>query len=211
MKRDGYKIFSEGKIANVKLKNRLIRSATFEGISRTKKVTDEVLDSYRALAEGGVGMIMTGAMFATSLEKSSNNSRIIERTIEGVERLPEVVYKYASDCRIMAQINVVGKGPGAASDYPTPFPARRRRAASKEVIRQIEQCIVGVIGRMKAAGFDGVQLHAAHGYFLCSFLSLYMNRRTDEYGGSVENRTGIIREVIEKSRENVGISRYSLK
>ena len=64
---------------------------------------------------------------------------------------------------------------------------------------------------MKAAGFDGVQLHAAHGYFLCSFLSLYMNRRTDEYGGSVENRTGIIREVIEKSRENVGISRYSLK
>ena len=75
MKRSSYKIFSSGVIANLTLKNRLVRAATFEGISRHGKVTHEILDLYRKLAKGGIGLIISGALFATSPRRPQGWSR----------------------------------------------------------------------------------------------------------------------------------------
>lgn len=206
MRRDGYKIFSEGKIGNLKLPNRLVRSATSSEINRTRKVTDEVLRLYKELAEGGIGMIITGLIFVAEKDETNTEVRQIyhERHIEGIERMAEVVHNSAAGCKIVAQVEAgVGKDAGA-SYFPTPFPCRKVRALSVGEIRNIEDCFVGVICRLKEAGFDGVQLHGAHGYFLSRFLSPFMNRRTDEYGGSARNRARIVREIVSKAREKVG-------
>ena len=204
MKRSSYKIFSSGVIADLTLKNRLVRTATFEGISIHGKVTHEILDLYRKLAEGGIGLIISGALFATSPKKPEEGQNFTEYMIEGLESLASAVHDSMDDCRIFGQINVVGSGPGSASDFPTPFPSRKSRAVTKNEILQIERCFVQVIDRLRESGFDGAELHAGHGYFLNSFLSPYMNRRTDEYGGSVANGIRIIKEIVLDARELVG-------
>jgi 2,4-dienoyl-CoA reductase-like NADH-dependent reductase (Old Yellow Enzyme family) len=205
MRRDGYKLFSEGKIADLTLTNRLVRSATYEGASRFGSVTDEMLRIYEELVAGGVGMIITGLMMVAKADKTvpEGNPAYSGRIIAGVEKMADVVHRYDSGCKIVGQIGQAGFD-AAASEYPTSFRSAKKRAISKEEIRTIEGFCVGVISRLKEAGFDGVQLHAAHGYFLCSFLSPFMNRRTDEYGGSVRNRARIIREIVTGAREKVG-------
>jgi 2,4-dienoyl-CoA reductase-like NADH-dependent reductase (Old Yellow Enzyme family) len=203
MKRSSYKIFSSGVIAGLTLKNRLVRAATFEGISSQGKVTDEILDLYRKLAEGGIGLIISGSLFATSPNRPEDNQDFAKYKIEGLESLPSAVHDTAGDCKIFGQVNVVGSGPGAASNFPTAFSSRKCQAATKDEIFQIERCFVQVIRRLKDSGFDGAELHAGHGYFLSSFLSPYMNRRTDEYGGSVENGIRIIKEIVSEAREQV--------
>ena len=78
----------------------------------------------------------------------------------------------------------------------------------KEITKDEIKYLVNAYGdaalRIKKAVFDGVELHAAHGYFLSQFLSSYYNKRTDEYGGSIENRAKIIFEIYENMREKVG-------
>ena len=204
MKRSSYKIFSSGAIAGLTLKNRLVRAATFEGISSRGKVTDEILDLYRKLAEGGIGLIISGSLFATSPNRPEDNQDFAEYKIKGLESLSRAVHNTAGDCKIFGQVNVVGSGPGAASNFPTTFSSRKCQAATKDEISQIERCFVQVIRRLKDSGFDGAELNAGHGYFLSSFLSPYMNRRADEYGGSVENGIRIIKEIVLEAREHVG-------
>ena len=117
-----------------------------------------------------------------------------------------------SDCRIVAQLSHAGRqvlhdnavaecvGP---SDVPSPILRKRARALTADEIQSIVDCYVEAIVRVKKAGYDGVQLHAAHGYLLSSFLSPYTNRRHDRYGGSIEKRVAILREIITKARESV--------
>ncbi len=204
MKRYAYKIFSEGRIANLTLKNRLVRSAT-ANLAYIRSVTDEILAVYQSLAEGGVGMIITGEFPVGEKPTIDADGRYVykERWFEGIEKIAEVIHRSDSDCKIVAQVG--GEMMGViSSSFPTRFPSKKR-PISKDEIRQIEECFVVNIARLKNAGFDGVQLHGAHGnYFLNSFLSPYMNRRTDEYGGSVENRARIIREIVTHAREKVG-------
>ena len=205
MERGKYKLFSEGKIAKLALPNRLVRSATYEGASGAGSVSDELLRVYEELVAGGVGMIITGLMMVARVDKSVSASRpaYSAHVIEGVEKLADVVHRSDSGCKIVGQIGQAGFD-AAASAYPTPFKSEMKRAITPEEIRAFVDFCVGSIKRLKKAGFDGVQLHAAHGYFLCSFLSPFMNRRTDEYGGSVHNRSRIIREVVSKARKEVG-------
>jgi 2,4-dienoyl-CoA reductase-like NADH-dependent reductase (Old Yellow Enzyme family) len=95
----------------------------------------------------------------------------------------------------------MGVGP---SDFPSPFRRDKLRPLSKGEVQSIVACFIESIAGMKEEGFDGVQLHAAHGGLLSSFLSPHTNRRTDEYGGAVENRTRIVSEIVAGARERVG-------
>ncbi|MFC2026333.1 hypothetical protein ACFLUC_03975 [Chloroflexota bacterium] len=88
------------------------------------------------------------------------------------------------------------------SDYPGL--AEGKRVVDTDEFPAIIDSFIWLICRLKDAGFDGVQLHGAHGYFLCSLLSPYANRRTDDYGGSLENRVRIIREIVTGARQKVG-------
>ena len=133
MRRDGYKLFSEGKIADLTLTNRLIRSATYEGASTFGSVTDEMLAIYKELVAGGVGMIITGLMMVAKADKtvSEGNPVYSGRIIEKVEKMTEVVHRYDSGCKIVGQIGQAGFD-AAASEYPTPLKSSKKHAISKE-------------------------------------------------------------------------------
>ena len=204
MERKSYRVFSEGRIGSLTLKNRLIRSAT-ANLAYIGEVTDDLLALYQRLAEGGIGMIITGEFPVGQKPETDDSGRYLYRSrwYQGVEKIAKMVHRSAPDCKIVAQVG--GEMMGViSSSFPTRFPTNKR-PVSRDEIPQIEECFVVNIARLRDAGFDGVQLHGAHGtYFLSSFLSPYMNRRTDKYGGSVENRARIVREIVTRAREGVG-------
>lgn len=209
MRRGGYKIFSEGKIGNLVLPNRLVRSATWDpSILGTRKMTDEVLDLYRALAVGGVGLIITGGLpvYASRPpdEKSGKSVKTFDDLhVQGIEQLAEVVHRSRSGCKIVAQLET-GYVNAVPSVIPSPFAGAEDRQLDVAKIRSIADCFVQAIVRMRESGFDGVQLHAAHGGLLSRFLSPYTNRRTDAYGGSTANRVRLVREIVARARKHVG-------
>ena len=204
MDRHNYRIFSPAQMGRLMLPNRLVRSATWDPcLFADRQMTDEVLDLYRAVAAGGVGMIITGS-FPVIQKDMLNDPGRTYRDIEitGLERLVEVVHS-AGDCPLIAQLETdyLGAGPSA---IPTPYGAELMRPFTVAEIERVIACYVEAIGRMAELGFDGVQLHAAHGGFLSKFLSPYSNRRQDAYGGSVEARAQVVREIVAGARERVG-------
>lgn len=215
MRRDEYKVFSGGRIGPLAVKNRLVRSATYEGgMTEDGGVTAEILNLYRNLAEGGVGTIITGHM-AVRREGKANDRQICiydDCHIAQIAQIAEVVHAAGADCKILAQLSYAGRqvlhdntvaecvGP---SDVLSPLLRKRARELTVDEIRRIVDCYVDAIARVKEAGYDGVELHAAHGWLLSAFLSPYTNRRHDRYGGSIETRVAILKEIITKARVSV--------
>jgi 2,4-dienoyl-CoA reductase-like NADH-dependent reductase (Old Yellow Enzyme family) len=123
--------------------------------------------------------------------------------IEGIEEIPKAIRRDAPACKVVAQIWARWTvGPSAVA---TPFVKNGIRALSTDEIHRFAEAFAAVIPRLREAGFDGVQLHAAHGKsVLCNFLSPYFNCRSDEYGGSAVGRAKIIKEIVSKARQEVG-------
>ncbi len=209
MKRDCYAMFSEGSIGGLTLRNRLVRAATWDpSLVLGGAVTDDVLERYRALAVGGVGLIITGGLNVIPEGVAGRLNvgtacRYSDVWVEGLSRLPALIHEAAADCRIVAQLESGAAGL-VPSDIHSPFEAGRMEPLSIREIVQVVDLFSQAIVAMKGAGFDGVQLHAAHGGLLSLFLSPYSNRRSDAYGGSVQNRARIVREIMAAARETVG-------
>jgi len=207
VRRDSYALFSPTRIGTLTLPNRLVRSATWDpSILKQRSMTDEVVQVYQRVAEGGVGTIVTGDFSVLPedfLDHAERSFSYDDVRISGYSRLPEVVHRTAPGCRILSQLSAEYPGVGP-SDIPSPFTTDSIRTLSSEDIRRIVECFVEVISCIRHEGFDGVQLHAAHGGMLSRFLSPYSNRRDDHYGGSVGNRVRIIREIVAAARERVG-------
>ncbi|HUU78841.1 MAG TPA: NADH:flavin oxidoreductase [candidate division Zixibacteria bacterium] len=207
--REHYKLFSKGQIANLTIQNRLIRSATWDpSILHSKRMTSEVLELYRKLSLGGVGMIITGGfpVFNEPIKKRETDNWIqsfSELRVEGLEQLAKEVHSSREDCKIIAQIEN-GRLTAQPSSIISPFSKRIPRTLTLEEIEDIIESYVEGIEGMNKAGFDGVQIHAAHGSLLSRFLSPYTNKREDNYGGSPSNRARIIREIVSRSRKLVG-------
>jgi len=210
MRRDDYKLFSEGKIGDLRLSNRLVRSATWDPIILDhREMVEDVLTIYRDLAAGGVGLIITGGLVVYRdsdpgrFEPPGKTYTYRDLCVDGIEKLASTVHTQSSDCKVFAQLEVgyINAGP---SDYPSPYLSEPLRKLSVGEINDIVAAFVAGTVDMKEAGFDGVELHAAHGGLLSTFLSPYTNRRQDEYGGSVQNRVRIVRDIIEASRARVG-------
>jgi 2,4-dienoyl-CoA reductase-like NADH-dependent reductase (Old Yellow Enzyme family) len=212
MKRDEYKMFSPGKIAHLSIKNRLIRSATYEGaMTEEGRITPEILNLYNNLANGGVGAIITGHMTVAREGKGSDRQTCIydDSYIDEIAKIAEVVRASGNGCKVFAQLSYAGRqvfhdnkvaecvGP---SEIPSPILRKKAKALSIDEIKRIVNCYSDATVRVKKAGFDGVQIHGAHGWLLSSFLSPYTNRRNDQYGGSIEKRVTILREIIAKAR-----------
>jgi 2,4-dienoyl-CoA reductase-like NADH-dependent reductase (Old Yellow Enzyme family) len=172
-------------------------------------MTEDVVNLYKQLALGGVGLIITGdfsvvprGMFdepaPTGVTCTYDHARI-----EGFGRLADVVHAYAPGCRIVAQIS--GECPGIGpSDVGSPFRNQTIIPLSTGQVQTVVGCFIECIAGVKQDGFDGIQLHAAHGGLLSRFLSPYTNRREDQYGGSVVNRARIITEIVAGARTRVG-------
>ena len=210
MQRDHYVIYTKGQIGRLWLPNRLVRSATWDPqILNRRAMTDDVLAVYQRLAAGGVGLIITGGL--TVYRESLPNQSELEGgalcyhdlSVKGIEQLAAAVHAQENGCQIVAQLEVgyLNAGP---SDYPSPYPKEPLRALSVDEIHRIVAAFIDAADNLQAAGYDGIQLHAAHGGLLSEFLSPHTNRRQDTYGGSVENRVRIIREIVSGVRAKIG-------
>lgn len=204
MRPDNYKIFSEGTMADMSLKNRIVRSSTWDiPVILTSNVTDSVLDYYREITRGGAGMVITGDFPVTAGSQIERDSTYDDVGIRGLEKIAKVVHETDNQCKIIAQLSVgnIAKAPSARK---SPFRKEPIPALAEDEIKIIVRCFVQGIVKMKSLGYDGVQLHAAHGAFLCNFLSPYTNRRKDRYGGTTERRITIIRDIVSAARDEVG-------
>ena len=203
------RMFQSGKIGKLTIKNRFVRSATYEGLAKEPngEVTDKLLKLYQKLAEGEIGLITTGFSFVQENGKAFYNQIGIHKDelLPGLRKLVKIV-KDRSDSRIFIQIAHAGRQvfPDFAKSRdiiaPSSLTDKLTNITPREMTREdITACIRNFIAagrRAYEAEFDGVQLHLAHGYLLSEFISPHYNQRTDEYGGSIENRFRIIQEII---------------
>jgi len=206
-------LFSEGKIGNVRIKNRIIRSATYE--SRATKdgyVTDQLIEFYDELAKGGTGLINAGASIVDPTGIGVLRMTLIydDSYISGQKKLVKTVHNY-SDVKISAQLAHMGSQV-THSNYDIVGPSPLRVPVSKRVARELKtkevkeviNSFVKAGVRVYESGYDMVQLHAGHGYLLSDFISPFSNNRTDEYGGNTQKRTKILVDIYNQLRDEVG-------
>lgn len=206
-------LFEPVKISQLTLKNRAVRSATVEYCgSEEGRMTEELANTYKRLAEGGVGTIITGMVGI------NGESCVLPVMIKAYgdafvqDYRPVCDLVHAQDCKLIAQIAHCGAKVAHTDDGVPPVGPSESvspagvavRALTKEDIGKIARDFAGAAVACKQAGLDGVQIHGAHGYLLSQFLSPTFNKRTDEYGGSIENRARIVFEVYRAIRDAVG-------
>jgi len=207
------RLFEPGKISQMAVPNRFVRSATWEGMATDEgAVTPKLVQTMAALARGEVGMIITSHAYIRK-EGQAGPWQIgvyTDNLIEGLKEMTAAVHEYGA--RIVMQLahagafaveRLTGIAPWAASEFEG-LGKRPRHEMTVDDIRALTQSFADAARRAKAAGFDGVQIHGAHGYLLSQFLSPLYNRRTDEYGGAIENRARFSLEVLDAIRRAVG-------
>jgi len=206
-------LFSPEKIGNVRIKNRIVRSATYTRKSEKYGIVGNTLvEFYDELAQGGTGLLISefigidpsGTMSAYQLRLDNDSF------IPGHRKLVNAVHNYP-EVKIAAQIAHTGRQ-GVHPKYPpvapSPIPDKITGLTPRELTQpEIEDLIrkfVATGRRAYESGYDMVQLHAAHGYFLSNFISPYTNRRTDNYGGTNENMARILTEIYDGIKDEVG-------
>lgn len=207
-------LFEETIINGMTLGNRFVRSATWEGMcEKDGRPTSRLASCYRDLAFGGVGLIITGYAFVRPDGKQLPGKMGIHSDDFAVEiqTLTRTVHNEGG--RICVQLvhaggqtttKTAGRRPLAPSSVKVEQFPEEPEAMSKEDIDEIVAAFGEGARRAKAYGFDAVQLHAAHGYLINQFLSPLTNRRTDGYGGSLQNRCRFLLEVYSRVRSEVG-------
>lgn len=207
-------LFDKTQIKGLEIKNRFIRSATHEGMATDDGyVTEKLVEVYENLAKGGAGLIITS--FTHTMKGENTSLRMLaahdDSFIEGFKQITETVHKH--DAKIILQIAAIGsQSKFDIKDKTVWGPSKIEHLATKitpvemtmENIKTLVEAFGDAALRAKKGGFDGVQLHSAHGYLINQFLNPYYNRRQDEYGGSIENRARIIFEIYENIRKKAG-------
>jgi 2,4-dienoyl-CoA reductase-like NADH-dependent reductase (Old Yellow Enzyme family) len=198
-------LFTPLAVGPISVPNRFVRSATHDYMADDEGyVTERQVELYRRLADGEVGLIITGHAFVQPSGKASPRQTAVfdDRFIAGLSRIPAAVRAYPS--RVFLQIAHAGRQtkprlcgcvPVSPSAVYDPVSKVMPRELPGDEIRTLIADFAAAAGRARQAGFDGVQIHAAHGYLLSSFLSPHTNRRTDGWGGPVENRARALIEV----------------
>ena len=206
-------MFEPTEINGMRLPNRFVRSATWEGMAgEDGTCTPRLVKLMGDLAAGAVGLIITGLAYVRQDGQSAPWQLGVydDRDLEGLREMADSVHAY--DSRIVLQLahagyfanpKLTGQTPVAPSNIDG-FAKTPRRELSQDEIRDIAGSFGEAARRAREAGFDGVQIHAAHGYLLSQFFSPAFNRRRDEYGGPVENRARAALEVLHRIRGAVG-------
>lgn len=198
------KLFSPFTLKNVTLKNRIVMSpmCMYSALDKNGKVTDWHITHYATRAVGGVGLIMIEATAVVPEGRISYSDLGIwsDEHIEGLSKLVGQIH--ASDAKAAIQLGHAGRKADldepALSPSPVPFPDMKKPVqATLEDIQHVIASFRDGARRAKEAGFDVIEIHAAHGYLISEFLSPLVNQRTDEYGGSAEHRYRLLEEIIE--------------
>lgn len=206
------KVFEKAVVGGIEMKNRMIRSATLEYMGKDGFPDDRLFKMYDELCDGQVGLIITGNIGFSTSDNHQDYMVLLdgEHSMGKLTELTSAVR--AKGTKIVAQINhtssqifAVPEGPAyGPSDGPDLVSGVSATALTVEQIRELVREFGAAAMLAKDAGFDGVQLHGAHGYMLDKFLNPSVNKRDDEYGGSLENRSRIIEEVLQEIKGQCG-------
>lgn len=204
-------VFGEAKLGPVTLRNRIIKAATFEASTPDALVTDDLIKYHQLPAAGGVGMT-TVAYCAVTPGGRTDGWQMWMRpeVLPGLRRLADAVH--SEGAAISAQIGHAGpvanaktnKAPALAPvRFFNPLSMRFARKASLDDIRAVTAAHANAARLAIDAGFDAVEIHLGHNYLASSFLSPMLNRRSDEFGGSLENRAKVARGLVRAVRDAV--------
>lgn len=206
---------TEGKIGNITLKNRIIMPAMGTGLgSINGEVTSQMIGYYEERARGGAGMIIVEL---ACIDSPGGRASLTQLNIDdpkyigGLNELTDAIHAYG--CKTMIQLHHAGRQtvpviaggrqPVAPSPIACKFMKVEPAELSLEEIRTLRFKFLSAAIFASKAGFDGVELHAAHGYLLSQFLSPYSNKRQDEYGGNTASRARLLLEIIQDIKGKV--------
>ncbi|MBN2298374.1 MAG: NADH:flavin oxidoreductase, partial [Deltaproteobacteria bacterium] len=208
-------LFEPALINKMNLKNRIVKSATIENMATLGGLpTDRTLQFYTRLAKGGTGLIITGYAYVNEVGRSYplQNGAHTDAVVERWKPITEKVHEHGS--RIAMQIVHGGRQTKpdplenrlqlAPSAVPNMVYFTLPKSMSEEQIWQTITDFADAAERAVKAGFDAVQIHAAHGYLISSFLSPVTNRRKDAWGGSIKGRFKFLEEVYKAVKKRVG-------
>lgn len=209
-------LFNETKISGINVKNRIIRSATHDGLAdKNGAPSDKLIKKYEHLAKNEIGCIITGyaAVSKNGVSPYPGMLKIYnDDVIDKYKELTDAVHRHGTPvvlqiahCGRQTSSKAIGMPKVAPSDVlHTFYPDKAKELTENEIYCIIDDFISAAV-RAEKAGFDGVQLHGGHGYLLHDFLSPYGNRRKDNWGGSLENRCRIVELIIRGIKEKTNL------
>jgi len=206
------RLFESTIINGMKLKNRFVRSATYEAMAGFDgSVTKKLLNCMAELARGEVGLIITGHTHVIKEGQAGPRQMGIysDEMIRGLKQVTSIVHENGG--LVAAQLAHAGMR-GIGKDDAAPLgPSdvfkdgnKKASAMTTDDIQRTVKAFGDAARRAVKSGFDAIEIHAAHGYLLSQFLSPYYNKRKDDYGGSLENRARLLVKVYEAIRQRVG-------
>ena len=190
-------LFTPGKIGHLTIRNRTIRSAAFEGMCPGNKPSEDLLNYHRSVAAGGIGMTTiayaavhrSGLSFPHQLWLKPDVIPELRRLTDSIHREGAAASIQIGHCGLMAKRSIAGGRPLAPSGgfnlYGPTFPRTMNEKEISEIIGSFGEAVA----LAHESGFDAVEVHAGHGYLISQFLSPFLNKRKDKWGGSFENRT----------------------
>ena len=207
------KLFEPGKINELAIANRFVRSATWEAMATDDGAcTPQLTNLMAGLAKGGVGLIITGHTYVSKEGQAGPRQLGVYKDdlIPGLTEITRAVHDKGG--HIAMQLAHAGfyahsKLTGQISFAPSQVKGLSKspkREMGMEDIRQVVRAFAQAAHRAKSAGFDGVQIHSAHGYLLSQFLSPIYNKRNDMYGGDIHNRARVLIEILRAIRKETG-------
>ena len=207
-------VFAPATLGPVTLRNRVIKAATFEGMTPGGLVTDDLVEYHLRVARGRVGMT-TVAYLAVSPEGRTDKKAVYlrEEAISGLQRLTDAIHEEGA--AVAAQLGHAGPVANGRSNkahalsawrMPSPLSFQMVRTATEADITRVTRDYVAGARLAVRAGFDCLEMHLGHNYLLSSFLSPNLNKRQDRWGGSLENRARFARQVVHAVRDEVGDS-----
>lgn len=211
---DKRSVFEPVQLGPVTLRNRTIKAATSEGRSPEGKVTDELIAFHEGFARGGVGMTTLAYCATTRAGFSAPGQILMTRdAVPGLREFTDTMH--AAGAKASAQLGhagpvgskkITGQQPMAPSRFLSPTSFQLSRGISREEIREATRQFADAAELAVESGFDAVELHFGHLYLPSAFLSPWINKRKDGYGGSIENRTRFVREIAEAVKQRIGDS-----
>ncbi len=204
--------FAPARLGPVRLRNRIVKAATHEGMAVDGQVTDRLIEFHRAPAAGGVGMTTLAYVCASPEGRTYRDQIVISPdSLAGLRRLTDAVHAEGAAASMQlghagwfanpAEMRATAVGP---SVLPNPHTFKPTRAATPHDLARIRDDFQQAGALAAAAGFDAIEVHLGHGYLLSQFLSPFTNRRRDAWGGDVAGRARFPREVVRAVREGAG-------
>jgi 2,4-dienoyl-CoA reductase-like NADH-dependent reductase (Old Yellow Enzyme family) len=205
-------LFTPVRLGPLQLRNRSIRAAAFEGMCPNHNVSQSLIDYHQSVAKGGIGMTTVAYASVTQNGLSFPHQLWLRKEIiPQLKKLTAVIHAenaavsiQIGHCGNMAKHTIAGSRPVAPSAHINWYAPSFPKAMSKQEIIDMAKAFGAAVSVAQEAGFDAVEIHAGHGYLISQFLSPYINKRTDEFGGSLNNRMRFMQMVMEEVLQAAG-------